>query len=391
MENLNENNKLFGLEGVINRRNYIVNILLVETIVQALIATPLLVLVLGSEQLTDLILKSINIPTWFKITLCVSGLLTSIMYIPSVIRRIRDIFGESGSNKIKVFSIIILAILVSGAFSVLFKNVVLDICRITGLCVLIALAFIKGDVTGKLPADKIAKFNWGACIGTWIWGLFNKTYRTLWAIPLTFTLGFIPFCIVCGLKGNEWAYENQADLGIEEFHKKQKKHSLILLVAIPILAAVLVVGISTLLYNAMSRYAQNNPEFARKTMEYYVETQSKAAIATFDKIDFENGEYKFYMNPKKWVKSSNKERVMYFDMADSYIIFKALKEDTINNEINNIKIYSTFNNELLGELNSPTESYKKFVEEMKNGPEKYSKGLRELGNEYRFNEHPSLP
>ena len=141
----------------------------------------------------------------------------------------------------------------------------------------------------------------------------------------------------------------------------------------------------------MSRYAQNNPEFARKTMEYYVETQSKAAIATFDKIDFENGEYKFYMNPKKWVKSSNKERVMYFDMADSYIIFKALKEDTINNEINNIKIYSTFNNELLGELNSPTESYKKFVEEMKNGPEKYSKGLRELGNEYRFNEHPSLP
>lgn len=391
MEKLNENNKLFGLDGVINRRNYIANILLVETIVQAIITTPLLLMILGNEKLTDLILKSINIPMWFNFILCASGLLTSILYIPSVVRRIRDISGESENPNVKIFSILVFLIFLSGAFSVIFNNVILDFCRIIGFCIIIVLAFIKGSVTTQSPKNNIVKFNWGAFIGTWIWGLFNKAYRTLWAIPLTFTLGFIPFCLVCGLKGNEWAYENQADIPIEDFHSKQKKQSILLFILVPIIVSILVVTISTVLYNTMSKYVQNNPEFAQKTMEYYVETQSKAAIATFDKIEFKDGEYKFYMNPKKWVKSSNKEKAMYFDMADSYIIFKALKEDNIKKEINNIKIYSTFNNELLGELNSPTENYKKFVEEMKNGPEKYPQGLRELGNEYKINVHPSLP
>ena len=44
----------------------------------------------------------------------------------------------------------------------------------------------KGAVTGTYPVDPVFKFNWGAFFGTWIWGLFNKTYITLFEILLFF-------------------------------------------------------------------------------------------------------------------------------------------------------------------------------------------------------------
>ena len=72
------------------------------------------------------------------------------------------------------------------------------------------------------------KFNWGACLLTWIWGLGNKSYITL----LVFLVSMIPFvgiiaCFGCqiwfGIKGNEWAWQNKRWNGIEHFHNVQKK------------------------------------------------------------------------------------------------------------------------------------------------------------------------
>ena len=51
------------------------------------------------------------------------------------------------------------------------------------------------------------KFNWGAFLLTWIWGLFNNTYITLIALPIAFIpkfaslLGFL-LAIYFGIKGN---------------------------------------------------------------------------------------------------------------------------------------------------------------------------------------------
>jgi len=66
-----------------------------------------------------------------------------------------------------------------------------------------------------IPAE-IKKWNWGAFLLSWIWGLGNKTYiALLWfIIPL--------FSIVLGIKGSKWAWQNKRWESIEHFQRVQK-------------------------------------------------------------------------------------------------------------------------------------------------------------------------
>lgn len=75
------------------------------------------------------------------------------------------------------------------------------------------------------------RFNWGAFLLTWIWGLGNRSYITLLIFPVSL-LGLIPFvgffitlgiCIWFGIKGNTWAWQNKQWKSIEHFHEVQKK------------------------------------------------------------------------------------------------------------------------------------------------------------------------
>lgn len=73
-----------------------------------------------------------------------------------------------------------------------------------------------------IPAA-VKKFNWGAFLFSFIWGLFNKTYITL----LILLLGIIPVVnigvlIWFGIKGNEWAWRNKRWNSVEHFNKVQK-------------------------------------------------------------------------------------------------------------------------------------------------------------------------
>lgn len=70
------------------------------------------------------------------------------------------------------------------------------------------------------PPLEILKWNWGAFLLNWIWGLGNKVYISL--------LCFIPFIglimpIVLGWKGNEWAWKNKQWKSVEHFKEVQKK------------------------------------------------------------------------------------------------------------------------------------------------------------------------
>lgn len=82
----------------------------------------------------------------------------------------------------------------------------------------------------KVPESVANKFNWGAFLFNWIWGLGNKCYITLiiFAVAL---FSFIPFIgwialIGCqvwfGMKGNEWAWRNKKWINEEHFHQVQK-------------------------------------------------------------------------------------------------------------------------------------------------------------------------
>jgi len=71
----------------------------------------------------------------------------------------------------------------------------------------------------RVPLE-IKKWNWGAFLLNWIWGLGNKVYiMLLCLIPY---VGFI-MAIVGGVKGSEWAWRYKRWDSIEHFKRVQKK------------------------------------------------------------------------------------------------------------------------------------------------------------------------
>ena len=101
----------------------------------------------------------------------------------------------------------------------------------------------KGS-TYPVPDIIAKKFNWGAFLLTWIWGIGNKTYITcvilaVLAIPLIGGIASLGFSIWFGIKGNEWAWQNKQFSSIQAFHENQKKWAI---------AGVIVTVIAILLY-----------------------------------------------------------------------------------------------------------------------------------------------
>jgi hypothetical protein len=92
-------------------------------------------------------------------------------------------------------------------------------------------------------------WNWGAFLFTWIWGLCNGAYVTLWGLLLMFVPGGnIAWAIVCGANGNRWAWRGKPWTGVEQFRATQHKWALAALIVflvaviVPIVVVVLVVG-----------------------------------------------------------------------------------------------------------------------------------------------------
>lgn len=119
-----------------------------------------------------------------------------------------------------------------------------------------SLANNSGTGKDSPVLDIVAKrFNWGACLLSWIWGLGNRSYITLIIFPLAFlniipVIGFIiqiGAMIWFGINGNKWAWQNKRWNSIEEFHSVQKKWAiaaaiiqiLLLLITLPLIWIVI--------------------------------------------------------------------------------------------------------------------------------------------------------
>lgn len=98
---------------------------------------------------------------------------------------------------------------------------------------------------GKLaivPED-IKKWNWGAFLLSWIWGLSNRTYISLLTFVPAVGLA-MPF--ILGAKGSEWAWRNKQWESVELFKRVQRKWSVagvLVLVALPVLVALFAGGL----------------------------------------------------------------------------------------------------------------------------------------------------
>ena len=79
----------------------------------------------------------------------------------------------------------------------------------------------QGD-NSELPLD-LKGWNFGAFFGTWLWGIFNKTYIALLAFIPIINI-FIPFYL--GYKGNELAWKNKTWPSLKYFKIVQRLWSI---------------------------------------------------------------------------------------------------------------------------------------------------------------------
>lgn len=376
-----ENRKFLGLEGILGRRDFIVNCMIIEIIEALICSTPVVYLFfIYPDLLKSFSSSSSAFPNWYLQWVAVVGLISSLLYFSSILRRTRDILGVEDENKVNMIAGILTVVnfcgyLPFGTFG-----------KFLSLFVLIYLAFQKGAITGVKPVSEVIKFNWGAFFGTWMWGLFNKTPITLLMIPLFFTTGAFPFMILCGLKGNEWAYKNKKCDDIENFHNSQQNQAVLWLILIPVLSIVFSIvglGVSGV---ALYKYSKTHPEVMNKVNKMLGDYQVSAVESSFDKIEVKDGVYGFYIDPEDWEDLPETLMRTAFRNASTYALIKEGKFFVANANwndyikvMNNVKIFSSFNNEVLAEfyLNPEGKDNKLLREEIKKG--------------YKFNKHPSIP
>ena len=108
----------------------------------------------------------------------------------------------------------------------------------------------SGQGSAAVLPPELDRWNWGAMLMNWIWGLGNKTYiALLMFVPV---VNFVmPF--VLGAKGNEWAWRNRRWDSVEHFQATQRKWTkwgaILVLLAIPGVVGMFF-GISYMLKNS---------------------------------------------------------------------------------------------------------------------------------------------
>lgn len=70
-----------------------------------------------------------------------------------------------------------------------------------------------------IPAE-IDRWNWGAFLLTWIWGVGNNTFIALLTFVPFFGMVIMPF--VLGAKGSTWAWRNRRWDSVEHFKRVQR-------------------------------------------------------------------------------------------------------------------------------------------------------------------------
>lgn len=198
-----------------------------------------------------------------------------------------------------------------------------------------------------VPDIVARKFNWGAFLLSWIWGLGNNTYITL-LIFATILVAWIPIigwlislgvCIWFGTKGNEWAWQNKRFQSVEHFHEYQKKWAIaggILYLVSIIIGIIINCFIFAYLFkspagnygdvmknadNNLSKYENVNTDLSK--YEKYYEHEMKKLNADLEKMqkDYEE-EKRDYSEPikdakdyqeriEKWQKDYEEEKRDY--------------------------------------------------------------------------------
>ena len=341
---------LFGSKGVIGRRDFFLNILYISMISSPLWLPAMIFLVFP---------KALDMDSLTTIALClivVSIIALLGMSLPNIIKRLNDINGQLDRRfnmiySLSLFALVLLAMFVNSFFFVLVFGVAIYLfCK-------------KGKITSKLPRDELKEFNWGAYFGTWLWGLFNKSYKTLWIIPLSLTpLGAI-FQLICGFKGNEWAANNKDWKSLEQFKESQSTQTIVFtilsLVVMPIVITIIIIALVFVLAFKTVEQDAVNPEKAKSRIEKFENALVSFGNLYFESYEITSEENNFYILPNTWRYASFKERTDMLEFAANLAATERRKKNTTgkyvsyrkSTELPRTKIYNAKNGELLAEFN----------------------------------------
>ncbi len=364
MDNLRLNTKFIGFDGVIGRRDYLLNIAYIS-IIGSLAALPVTWHLFSNlesfEKLLDIGKLYTELPSVLLVWNFLALAFVSFVKISNIIRRANDILGKTNNIINAILSILLLC----GTFGLFFMPIpILAIFSVINTLISLVLFFTKGKITGKMPYDFIKDFNWGAFFGTWLWGLFNSSYKTLWMLLLGLTPAGFYYALVCGLKGNEWAYKGKKWESDEKFKKSQDIQTIIFIilkvVILPMIYFVLVIAFVLCLMLAITGTenkdtATGNPQAAVKIMNAAEKFTTFYSSIFFEKYEISENENKFYVLPSDWAGYSFGDKKDLMESAATTSAMQKLKKNpkghySKRTELPKTKIYSTKNNELLGEF-----------------------------------------
>lgn len=350
------NTKFLGTDGIIGRYDFCYNLIFLGMIA-LIFSLPLNLYLLANlgtlEDLLNLNKVWAEAPWLLKIWTLVGGIVCSYIVCINANRRLNDINGKISKDINLIFS----TLFILNTFGVIFPCPIAMLLTTLNTIAILYLVLQKGEITGKYPYDYRKEFNWGAYFGTWLWGLWNKSYKTLWIILLGWTPWGFLYSLYIGMKGNEWAANNRDWQNLDEFKKSQETQTIVFVLykvlLLPIIIYTVVFGTIFGIMATSIKEAASSPECNSK-LEKLDTTFEKFSSIYFESYKITKDENKFYVLPEDWSRYSYSEKKDILDMAASLASSKRRKADkngyySKTKELPRTKIYNIKNNELLAE------------------------------------------
>ena len=173
-----------------------------------------------------------------------------------------------------------------------------------------------------------------------------------------FILGLTPwgfyYSLVCGLKGNEWAYKNKKWESDDKFKKSQETQTIVFVILsvliVPIIWTILVMAIVFgIMFTAIDE-AKTSPDHTSATLSKLESGLNSLASLYFEGHTITQDENKFYVLASDWKSASFAEKKDMLDLAASVSASERKPRTTKSKELPRTKIYNSSNGELLGEF-----------------------------------------
>ena len=376
-ENLELNPKLLESFGIVGKREFFLNNLFI-----LMITSPIwlvFMLLMSIPKIADSDSGSVVIGISFIVTIIANTLLL----IPSTIKRLNDINGKIDKRFNIIFVLgFVLSILLMFWHGIFFLFV---------LGAYLFLLFKKGKITGRYPYNIEKDFNWGACFGTWIWGIVNKSYKTLWILPIILTPLAIIYQIICGFKGNEWALKNRKWESMQHFKESQETQTVVFVILnfliMPIIIYILIFAIVFIFMTKIFAEDIKNPSKMESKLEQFDNTLNKMSSFCFESYELKPEINKFYVYPSAWNGATFNDRKKMLEFAASISASQKKKQQydkssyiSKEEELKRTIIYNSKNkDEILGK-------YVEYHKEYSNGKMSLKDAIEETFKSYKFYE-----